>query len=223
MKNGIAPSLLLVPLLETEEMPWCGWASSARLALWTVLAVTAAHPATIDVPFGKVSKLASPDGQYILYGQPYRENVNTGPELWIENVRTSERKLLLQLGGTARAAWSSDGTAFYVNDHFASDKAFSYIYETSTLKRMEIRDIIFGADPEAARIAKGHVYFDVDQWDGSKQVLVHLHGHTDEAPVRCFDFRYRLSRAGKLVKHSQSFSRATARGCEQSTDRQLGR
>lgn len=169
----------------------------------------------LDLPFGEVSKLASPDGQYILYGEPYRDRVNTGPQLWIENTRTSERKLLLQLDGTARAAWSPDGTAFYVNDRLASDSTLSYLYETSTLKRIEIRDMIVGADPEAARVAKGHAYFDVDRWQSSQDALVHLHGHTDEAPVLCFNFRYQVSRARRVKRLSRRISRVTARGCRE--------
>jgi hypothetical protein len=169
----------------------------------------------LDLPSGKVGKLASPDGHYILYGEPYREGVNTGPQLWIEDTRTSDRKLLLEVSGTARAAWSPDGTAFYLNDRLASDTADSHFYEASTLQRTRISDLILSADHEAARVAKGHVYFEVERWQDSQTVLAHLHGHTDEAPVLCFSFRYQVSRGGRVKKVSQRLSRVTTRGCEE--------
>src|ERR1700730_9093396 len=63
----------------------------------------------LNLPHGPVRRLGSPDGSRILYGVPYQNGVNDGPQLWIEDTRTHQRKILLSVGGTLSAVWSSDG------------------------------------------------------------------------------------------------------------------
>src|ERR1022692_1871643 len=81
------------------------------------------------LPSGPVTRLSSPDGSRILYGVPYQSGTNDGPQLWIEDTRTHQRKMLLSIGSTLSAVWSPDGTSFSVQDHWASDSARSYIYD----------------------------------------------------------------------------------------------
>jgi hypothetical protein len=157
----------------------------------------------LNLPYGPVTRLASPDGSRILYGVPYQNRVNEGPQLWVEDTRAHQRKLLLSIGGTLSAVWSADGSAFFVEDHWASDSARAYIYDANTLQRLDLADPILAADPGAERFARGHAYFDLERWDTLQLVIVHFHGHTDQPPVACFDFRYRVSRAGSVEKLSE--------------------
>jgi hypothetical protein len=153
----------------------------------------------LNLPHGPVQRLASPDGAYLLYGV----SLQSAPELWMENLRTGHRNLLLSIGSTLSAAWSADSTAFYVNDHWASDSTRSYIYDGATLQRLDIAERVLAADPGAKRFAEGHAYFDVERWQGTESVMVHFYGHTDDAPVVCFDLRYQVSRSGAVSKLSQ--------------------
>jgi hypothetical protein len=151
----------------------------------------------------RITQLIPPDGAHILYGIPYRTGVNDEPQLWIENTRTHDRKMLLRLGSTLSARWPPDGTAFSLTEHWVSDRARAFIYNADTLGRPDLDDRILGADPEAARFTTGHSYFDVVRWADAQHVFVHFHGHTDEPPVVCFDLRFRVSRAGDVESLSQ--------------------
>jgi len=157
----------------------------------------------LSLPYGPITRLASPDGSHILYGVPYQSGLNDGPQLWIEDTRTRQRQMLLNIGGTLSAVWASDGKAFSVQDNWASDSARAYIYDAETLQRLDLGGGILSADPGAKRFADGHAYFDLDRWQDAQHVIVHFHGHTDRAPVLCFDFRYRVSRAGSVEKLSE--------------------
>ena len=168
---------------------------------------------TLDLPWGPVKKLTSPDGSYILYGVPYQSGITSGPQLWIEDARKKTRKKLLSIGGTLRAAWSPDSAAFYVVDRLASDSTLSYIYEMPTLKRLDIAEHIFNADQEANRFARGHVYVEAEGWTDKKTVQVHFHGHTDESEIACFDFRYLVNRTGVVTRLSRHITAVTSQGC----------
>jgi hypothetical protein len=194
----------------TARIPWI----LLTIAAWNVLTVAALdRSTTLELPFGKQNRLPSPDGRYILFGREYDKTRNSGPELWIEETRLSKRTRLLELGGTAVAAWSPDGTAFYVNDRWASDSARSYLYDTSTLQRIDLGKIILASDAEANRFANGHAYFEVERWQDSQNVVVRFHGHTDEAPVVCFDLQYEISRTGSVKKRSKQIGAMTNAGC----------
>src|SRR5437868_4525056 len=47
----------------------------------------------------------------------------------------------------------------------------------------------------------------------AEYVIVRLHGHTDTAPVVCFNLRYRVSRTGAVRKLSQQVFPVTAKFC----------
>jgi len=146
---------------------------------------------------GPDTRLTSPDGRYILY------RVDVPDQLWIEDTHTHRRQLLISVGSTLSASWSPDGLAFLVQDHWASDRARAFVYDANTLQRLDLGSSILAADPDVKQFANGHAYFDVDRWEDAQHVVVYFHGHTDQFPVACFDFRYRVSRAGTVEKLSQ--------------------
>jgi dipeptidyl aminopeptidase/acylaminoacyl peptidase len=168
----------------------------------------------LELPFGESKRLSSPDGRYVLFGREYDQKANKPPELWIEDTRTSRRTRLLELNGTASAAWSPDGTAFYVNNRWASDSENACIYDAATLQRIDLGKAIVDNDREARRFANGHAYFEVDRWQGSQNVAVRFHGHSDEAPVVCFELRYDVSRTSSVKKLSQRTAPVTSTGCQ---------
>jgi len=139
---------------------------------------------------------------HTLYGVESLDNKTAGSQLWIRDNSTGESRLLLTLGGTMQSFWSPDGKAFSVNDHWASDRESAYIYDTETLKRQNVGEDILAADTESRHFTNAHAYFQVERWDGPAHVFVRFQGHTDEAPVRCFEFQYRVSRTGVVEKLS---------------------
>ena len=160
------------------------------------------QPADLTLPYGRVQLLPSPDGAHTLYGVEFQDGKNDGPQLWIRDSSTGASKLLLTLGGTMQAFWSPDGKAFSVNDHWTSDRESAYMYDTETLKRQNVGEDILAADPESRHFANAHAYFQIERWDGPAHAFVRFQGHTDEAPVRCFEFQYRVSRTGVVEKLS---------------------
>jgi hypothetical protein len=174
---------------------------ACRLGL-VALAVAFANAQELNLP--------SSDGTMTLY----EKAGNDARELWIENARTHRHTKLFDIGGTVSADWSADGSAFYVNDHWASDRERAYIYDAATLKRLSIGRRILAEAPRSRPFAAGHNYFEIERWDGAHDVSVKFFGHTDEPPVTCFVFDYRISQTGVVKKLSQHIAPITAKLCE---------
>jgi hypothetical protein len=172
-----------------------------RAGIFACLAFAAvmANARVLDLPWGPMKRLPSPDGTLVLYG---KTGVNE-PQLWIEDTRTHRRTKLFDIASTLTAGWSRDGSAFYVNDHSGSDEEEAYIYDAATLNRVDAGARILVEDAKSRPFSKGHAYFRVEHWEGNQEVAVRFFGHTDEPPVTHFDFRYRVSRTGAVKKLSQ--------------------
>jgi hypothetical protein len=154
------------------------------IAAWAMPALAQDKPTNrLELPWGPVTSLPSPDGLRVLYGIPFQKGVNDGPQLWFEDARTKQRQLLITPGGTLSAFWSPDGTAFVV-DTAISDQAQTYIYDAVTLARLDVGREILAADPSASRFVPGraHAYFTPERWENNG-VIVRFHGHTDN-PVK---------------------------------------
>lgn len=158
--------------------------------------------AILALPHGSQTRLISPDRQWALFCVPYSKSASHGPELWIENPRTSRRQKLQDVPDTLRAAWFPDSAQFWVEDHFASDRTQAYIYTPATLERLDLREAVLKADPSASALDRGHRYYKVASAD-SHSLLIDFTGHTDDAPVNCFDLRYRVTRAGAVSRLSR--------------------
>jgi hypothetical protein len=177
--------------------------------------------APLQPPFGPAHRLVSPDGAYALFGG------GEAAQLWLEETRTHRRKMVFEVTiQTLTLAWSPDSAAFIANDRAASDIEDAYIYDVSTLQRLDVRSRILAADAEVARFVPGpntapHSYFHAIRWLDARRVEVQLHGHTDGTwngasvrPGDCFDLRYRVSREGAVQKLSQRVLPLTLRGCD---------
>jgi hypothetical protein len=169
--------------------------------------------AVLDLPFGPLTRLASPDGSLILYGVPFQKGVNKGPQLWLGDARTDQRQKLLDISDGVSAGWSPDGTKFYVQDHSSSSSTESYIYDARSLKRVDLGALITKSDSSISRFASGHAYFDMERWESPEAVIVHFYGHTDEPPVVCFDLRYRVKFSGTTTKLEEHLFPPDSKGC----------
>ena len=169
--------------------------------------------AVLDLPFGPINRLASPDGSLILYGVPFQKGVNEARQLWLEDARTNQRQKLLDISDGVSAGWSPDGTKFYVLDHSSSSSTESYIYDARSLKRVDLGALIRKSDSSISRFASGHAYFDFERWENPETVIVHFYGHTDEPPVVCFDLRYRVNLSGTTKKLEQQMFPPGSKSC----------
>jgi hypothetical protein len=150
--------------------------------------------ATLQLPRGN-QRLVSPDGVWLLYARQQQ------PQLWLENLRTHLRKRVQAVPDTLRAGWFPDGRQFWVEDHSASDQTDTYICNPATLRRLDVRRIVLGADPAIGKLDEGHRYYNVES-PAAGSLLIDFRGHTDIGPVDCFNIRYRVTRAGKVEKLS---------------------
>jgi len=91
-----------------------------------------------------------------------------------------------------RVGWSPDSRAFYMNDAFASDREDAYLYWVDKTKAQDLGDLILRRDQEARQLGADHQYFHVYRWADAGAVEVEYCGHTSNAPVRRFDFLYRV-------------------------------
>jgi hypothetical protein len=76
-----------------------------------------------------------------------------------------------------------------------------------------LRTVLLNADPRLQPFATGHVYVAAKKWLDARTLLVSYFGHTDEPPVRCFEFRYSVDRAGHVTKLSRRIEPVTEKGC----------
>lgn len=194
----------------------CVGSFAAREAPVTASVQENSQPEELTLSYVGTESLLAPDGAHTLYGVPFQED--NGMQLWIKNNSTGARKWLLNVGSSIQARWSPDGKSFSVNDQLGSDLERAYIYDVSTLHRLNVGKAILAADPESKPFTSGHAYFQVERWDGSEHVFARFQGHTDEPPVQCFDFRYRISRAGLVEKLSQRVALIDENYCDSEND-----
>jgi hypothetical protein len=194
-------------------------ARTLPFAALTILGVSAATQSnTLNWPFGPRSELPSPDGQHVIYGEPYQRGVRQGPELWIRHRGRSDRKRLLELASTARAFWYPDSRNFIVIEQEGSSSGTSYIYDTEGRVVQDARAALLHSDSELGAVANGHFYVAVERLLNADTMRIAAFGHTDEPPVRCFRFVYTMTRGGKIERLSRRISPATATTCDERSE-----
>ena len=176
--------------------------SFRRVLIAAALAVAPLAAAILTLPSRSETRLVSPDHRWLLYGVPYQQAISHGPELWLESLQTHRRQKVLNIPDTLRAAWFPDSAQFWVESHTASDQTQSYIYSPATLHRLDLRHAVLAADPSIQPLDDGHRYYNVES-ASAQTLLIDLRGHTDLAPVTCFEIRYRVTRAGAVSRLSR--------------------
>jgi hypothetical protein len=179
---------------------------------------------SLKEPFGPENQLISPNGAYALFG--IQSPVNKENALWLEDLRTHERKMVFRVTvQTLTVAWSPDSAAFIANDRAVSDVENAYIFDVKTLDRLDLTArITANAGPGAARFLKDqnqHSYFHATRWLDARHVEVELYGHTDGIAKGtyvqsgdCFNLRYRVSRDGEVQKLSRRVASLDSQKCD---------
>jgi hypothetical protein len=189
-------------------------AAASAILLALTFAAESESPVTagrLTLPFGRPTRLSSPDGRYMLIGTSKRTVLRhqcpkcsaLQAKLWLVDNQSRDRRLLLDVASTATAAWSPDGKGFYIEDHQSSTSTLTYLYETESMKKLDVGELILAADPEAKKFLDGHTYFDVDRWQDSGDLLVRYSGHTKESPSMCFLMHFLILRTGTVKKLSE--------------------
>jgi hypothetical protein len=187
-----------------------------RATVATLVVAASAQESTLDLPFGRQSELPSPDGQHILYRE--QPGMRDAPELWLRHRGGSGRRRLLQLGSTARAFWFPDSRNLLVIDRESSSGSNSYIYDANGSVVLDIRIALFRFDRDLKAVDTGHFYVEAQHLLDAETVRIAAFGHTDQAPVRCFRFIYKMNRGGKIERLSKRISPATATACDEQSE-----
>jgi hypothetical protein len=205
-----------------EVKTFVAWIMAFVVFSCAAQAISPGSTGRLELPFGHVMRLSSPNGRSILVGTSKRIDLSQecakcfsiSSKLWFEDSLSHARKLILDVSSTASAGWSPEGDAFYVEDHIGSNITEAYIYEAASLNKLDIVDRIFAADPKAKQLASGHAYFNVKRWQDNDNLLVRFTGHTDESPETCFDIRYLVNRSGAVKKLSEHTGTSAEPWCQ---------
>lgn len=160
-------------------------------------------PQVVTLPRGPAARIPSPDRKWTLVFDCPKDC--TERKLWIEDGTTHQRMLVHEYERSLDVSWAPDSRLFFVNDAYGSNGTECHIYEPSTLKAIDVADIVTARDPKAtAYIGAGHSYVWAKRWITSRELLVVLSGHFDDPPFRGFTIKYRINVNGALRRLSQS-------------------
>jgi hypothetical protein len=185
-------------------------------------------------PFGPAKAIVSPNGRLALWGQ------YSSSQLWMENTSSGKNRLVGPFTvQTISLAWSPDSRHFVVNDRETSTESNAYLFETDTLQRGDLSNILTAKFPEAmhclvsnrpgperGRVSHKrdvmHSYVDVRRWIDDQHVELQLHGNfagrfRDDNPdgylysAGCFDLRFRMGLDGSVKKLSQRMTESLSK------------
>ena len=123
--------------------------------------------------------------------------------LYLADERVRRKRLVLEYNSNGNAGWTKDSSAFFINNHVASNVDEAYLYRADSMKKINLAKVILESDPHVAKFADGHLYVIARKWLADDAALVQLCGHTDQFPVMQFDFRYRVILNGHVKNISQ--------------------
>jgi len=175
----------------------------ASLASATIAQSRAISPAVVKLPRGPVTRIPSPDRRWTLVFECPKDC--TERKLWLEGGTTHRRMLVHEYARSLDVSWAPDSRYFFVNDAYGSNGTECHVYESSTLKAMDVADVVEAGDPEATMyIGAGHSYLEAKRWITSQELLVQLSGHFDDPPFRAFTIKYRINIKGAVRRISIS-------------------
>jgi hypothetical protein len=134
-----------------------------------------------EFPFGETTSI-SPDGSFTLQTEGCKHNpINCDRRVWVQNNRTHERKLLIELQRTGLIGWAPLGSAFFLNDDFGSNESSAYLYFPAENRNFDIGTLLDQKFPQDLRFEENsHHYVDGIRWVGKDAILVKRHGHFDQ-------------------------------------------
>ena len=157
-------------------------------------------------------RVISPNGKWALVSTANQEfcskaekkgNAVFERELFLVNESNQWKRVVMEYNSSGDVNWASDSSAFFVNDQVASNEGDAYIFSTASLSKLDLTEAIFRSDSSTAKVKYGHRYVIARKWMDNGAVLVQLCGHTDDAPVVQFDFRYRVNVTGQVQRLTQ--------------------
>jgi hypothetical protein len=166
-----------------------------------------------DFPFGE-NNSTSPDGTFTLKTEDCQLNpIKCDRRLWMVNNRTLSRKLLIDVQGTARVGWAPSGSAFFLNDDFASDMSGVHLYFPAEDRHFDLGALLDQKFPQDRHFEDGsHHYINGVRWIDADTVLVKRFGHFDRYVPGGNEFAvcYEVSKAGGIKRlfetHKESSS-----------------
>jgi hypothetical protein len=206
------PEIFLISLLLSVPGPTCSSTEATYL----------------KSPYGKENPLISPGGKQALWGDYQKSTL----ELQDSGLHTSRTVIGITLQ-TMSLAWSPDSRHFAVNDRRASDLEDAYLFDTSQLERINLRERLTAVMPKVKRfyltggslstLKHGrdvlHSYLHVLRWLDYGHVELQLHGNTSGRfahdnpdghlyPAQCFDLRFNMGVDGSVREMSERLSNA---------------
>jgi len=176
-------------------------ARAARLSLlWTVLLLpcciaaqskpTHLHTPVINLPRGTVTHILSPDRKWMLIfeliGDPLTEGCPGAEEvkrkLWIQRKGSSERKLVREFERSLDVSWSPDSRHFFINDASGSNGTLAYVYDTETLKVVDVQEMLAAASRGVRNFEADHFYVQAKHWVSPDALLVTVNGYLSSTP-----------------------------------------
>ena len=195
------------------------------------LSVKASGPASAqiagaDFPACSQIRISSPDQRWVLISDTLASNCPSQNQEKARSVTSDDSYVRLLLtdqrtqssrsvdvdGWGGHAEWSSDSSAFLVNEYIASNEGEARLYRASNLRKLDLRKAILRKDRSVQRFMDGHSYIRARQWISDDTALVQLCGHRDEAPVVQFDIRYQVSLDGQVKRVSEQVGPPDAGG-----------
>jgi hypothetical protein len=138
---------------------------------------------------------ASPDNHWTV--------LSTEPDarIWMLDNSTGRRRFLLDCQASISVGWAPDSKSFFINDHEVSNADDAFLYDTSTLKVINIGKLLTASDAQYVRyLTAGHHYVDVQRWISPHEAMVVVSGHFDSPPAESFEFHYSVGLDGKVTK-----------------------
>lgn len=183
----------------------CRRATRCKAPLMLIVLVWAAHGAvaagkpqsnwgTQVCPNYSLRSSTSPNGSWSVYG-----TLKPSLGVWIVNNQSHQRRFLLDCPDTISVGWSPDSQHFFVNDNWASDETYAFVYDPVSLKRVDLSNLLATAVPNFNTfLDDSHHYLTVERWVNSEQMLVEFRGHFDHYPASPWNRWYQVSLSGTV-------------------------
>lgn len=133
----------------------------------------------------KHSELRSPDGNYVIRNSD-NDQEEPAHTLTLIEVRSGSVKTTYKYGRGVDVLWSPTSKAFVVNDHEGSDSERPILFSAPwtneyTDLREKLTDFLRSRG-KASLLDNHHIYFSVQRWLGSDELLCKVTGYGDANP-----------------------------------------
>jgi hypothetical protein len=125
---------------------------------------------------GKISKVISPDGRYILRNvdnlkEPYHS-------IFLEDKKTGAKRKVYDYGRSVAIVWAPNSKLFAINDYAGSNLADTYILSVEQpIPTIDVQKEITRKVSSFQQHKWDHDYFGVSRWIDDRRVSVYFWGH----------------------------------------------